>query len=237
MRLIAAIFLYLILPALANSDDVQVQKVFVPFEPYIAARREAYKEEWYLKYGCSEEHIEAMLDGSERTGFIFAPDQVAAAFAVILDSDRLNISCINDPVRMEFLSVMSTNTVMVKTVLCDTMRNGMQCTPPSSRQRYFLIDPAKTIELSDNVTFEEATRIVDWFRHDAGTALSDEEKNQARQLSWRAAIGRDGEAYTFRAGDPYCECVLSIKLAVPGRFEEPSQIIPIGKPQFVCPTN
>ena len=232
---IAAIALLLALPMLSNSEDMQVQKVFVPFEPYIEARREAYKEEWYLKYGCSEQHIETMLDGAAQNGYIFSAEQVAGTFAAILDSDRLNISCINEPMRLEYLSVMSTNTVLVNTVLCDVMTSGMQCAPPIQSERYYLIDPSKTIELSDNVTFEEAQRIVDWFRHDAGAELTEDEKSKARVLSWRAAIGRDGTAYTFRAGDPFCECIFSVKLDVPDWFAQSTKISLSGKPQFVCP--
>ncbi len=232
---LAIVALLSALPALANGADTHVQKVFVPFEVYVEANREAYKEEWYLKGGCSEQHIEAMLDDAAKTGFIFSAEKVAGAFTTILDSDRLNIGCITEPMRLEFISAMSTNTVMVNTVLCDMMRSGMQCAPPIQSERHFLIDPSKTIELSDNVTFDEARRIVDWFRHDAGTQLTENEKSKARGLGWRAAVGRDGAAYTFRAGDPFCECVFSVRLEVPDRHAQSSLITLSGKPQFVCP--
>lgn len=232
---LAIVALLIALPVLANGADIHVQKVFVPFEVYVEAKRDAYMEQWHLKGGCSEQHIEAMLDGAAKTGFIFSAERVAGVFATILDSDRLNIGCITEPMRLEFLSVMSTNTVMVNTVLCDMMRSGMQCAPPIPSERHFLIDPSKTIELSDNVTFDEAQRIVDWFRHDAGAQLTDDEKSKVRGLGWRAAVGRDAAAYTFRAGDPFCECVFSVRLEVPDRLAHSSLITLSGKPQFVCP--
>ncbi len=232
---LAVVALLIALPAFANGADSHVQKIFVPFEVYVEANREAYKEELYLKGGCSEQHIEAMLDEAAKTGFIFSAEQVAGVFTTILDSDRLNIGCITEPMRLEFLSAMSTNTVMVNTVLCDMMRSGMQCAPPIPSERRFLIDPSKTIELSDNVSFDEAQRIVDWFRHDAGAQLTDHEKSKVKGLGWRAAVGRDGAAYTFRAGDPFCECVFSVRLEVPDRHAQSSLITLSGKPQFVCP--
>lgn len=232
---LAIVALLIALPVLANGADIHVQKVFVPFEVYVEAKRDAYMEQWHLKGGCSEQHIEAMLDGAAKTGFIFSAERVAGVFATILDSDRLNIGCITEPMRLEFLSVMSTNTVMVNTVLCDMMRSGMQCAPPIPSERHFLIDPSKTIELSDNVSFDEAQRIVDWFRHDAGAQLTDDEKSKVRGLGWRAAVGRDAAAYTFRAGDPFCECVFSVRLEVPDRLAHSSLITLSGKPQFVCP--
>ncbi len=228
------VLLLIAIPVLGSSEDLEMQKVFIPFEPYVEARREEYREEWFAKYGCDEQLIEAMLDGAAETGYIFSEENVASAFTAILDSDQLNISCMNDPLRIEFLSVMSTNTVMVKTVLCDLIINGLQCMPPVPSERYFLIDPGKNFELSNEVTFEEAQRIVNWFRHEAGTHLTEDEKNRARQLSWRAVIGKDGAAYTFRAGDPFCECVLSVRLDVPDRGSQDSQITPVEPPQFIC---
>jgi hypothetical protein len=96
-------------------------------------------------------------------------------------------------------------------------------------------EPSRTIELSGEVSFEEALVIIRWFRDDAGAQFSDDEKQKIRQLSWRAAVGKDDAVYTLRVGDPYCECVLAVDLAGPEIGSEKDQFALVGKPQFVCP--
>lgn len=234
--LISALFVLIANLAYPGSQTRQAQKIFVPYEPYVPEKREEYKQNIILNGGgCSEETIEAMLDHAEQTGYLFTTDNVVSTFPTILDSDILNIGCMGPQTRMEFLSVMSTNTLMAKTVVCDLSNNGMECLPPEETLRYFLVDPAKNFALLDGVTFEQGFEIIEWFRHDAGTVLTSEEKNRARQLSWRSVIGRAGTGYTFQVGDPYCECVLKFRLDAASTPVSQKNILVVGKPTFSCP--
>jgi len=222
-------------PADADELGGKSREVFVPYKTYVHAKRDAYRQDLILNSGCSEQAIEAMLNHAEQTGFLFSAENVVSAFPTIFNSDHLNISCMRSPVRMEFLSVMSTNTVMVKAVMCDLLLKGMQCSPPVASARYFLMEPGKTIELSDDVSFDEAAAIIEWFRHDAGVHLSDDEKNKVRQLSWRSSIRKANNQYALRIGDPHCECVLKLSLDASGTGMLRQRITVKGQPQFVCP--
>lgn len=224
----------LAMPALADNHVAPTQKVFVPFAPYVEANRATIKTEMLLKGQCSEQVIDAILDSAERTGYIFSIESMAYAFPKILNSDHLNISCNKPQVRMEFLSVMSTNTVMVKILDCDPAPTGMMCTPPIERLRYFLTEPSKTIELSGGATFSEASAIIQWFRDDAGDYFSDAQKRKIRQLSWRVGIDKNATGFMFRIGDSYCECVLTLKLNNSDVLATNSQIALDGEPQFQC---
>lgn len=232
--IVAPLALLVALPVLADGHRADKASVFVPYERYDPAKRDEYRLRNFSG-GCGEEEVEAMLDASERAGFIFSIDNVVATFPNIFNSDRLNIGCNKQPLRMEFLSVMSSNTLMAKTVVCEALRNGLQCQPPVETERYFLVEPERTIEVSNDVTFEEAVVFVEWFRHDAGPFFSESEKKKAQQLAWRMAVGRDGELYTLRVGDPYCECVLKLRLEAGGQGVVVDQIAVDGKPRFVCP--
>lgn len=221
--------------AYADEPGGNSRSVFVPYKSYVHAKRDDYRRDLILNSGCSEQAIETMLNHAEQTGFMFSAENVVSTFPTIFNSDHLNISCMRSPVRMEFLSVMSTNTVMVKKVMCDLLLNGMQCSPPIESERYFLMEPGKTIELSDNVSFDEAVAIIEWFRHDAGMHFSEDEKNRIRQLSWRTSIGKVNNQYALRIGDPYCDCALKLSLGAAGTGTLRERITVHRKPQFDCP--
>lgn len=233
--LVAAVAIFVATPVLANADDAKSRKVFVPYEPYVASKREEYRLDMVLNSGCTEQAIEGMLNHAEQSGFLFSPHNVVSAFPTIYDSDQLNIGCVGQQVRMEFLSVMSTNTLLMKAVSCDVAHNGMACLPPVESERFFLVEPGKNFELSGNVSFEEAAEIIEWFRHDAGAYLSDSEKEKARNLAWRASIGEEDGVYTYRVGDPYCGCLLRFQLKSTGTRVLREQIAVVGNPTFECP--
>lgn len=234
-RYVILVSLFLAVPTPADSNVTAAQKVFVPFAPYMDANRAAIKTEMLLKGQCTEQVIDALLDNAEQTGYMFSVESMANAFPMILNSDQLNIGCTQPQVRMEFISVMSTNTVMVKTLDCDAMPAGMLCTLPIESLRYFLAKPSNTIELSGGATFEEATEILEWFKQDAADYFSEAQARRLRQLSWRVGIGKDAKSYMLRIGDPYCECILTMALNRPDILAKTNQFTLVGEPQFTCP--
>ena len=222
-----------LLPVVGLATDSD-ERVFIPYDPYDPSKRAAIKEEAMQRGGCGEAFIDAMLDHAEQTGYLFSIEAVSKSVPSILNSDELNIGCPGRTMRMEFLSVMSSNTIMVHEMTCEHQVDGMLCTPPIESTRYFYGDPRKTIQLSDNVSYADTMKILDWFQGDAGDLLSDEEKARFPNLAWRLAIVREGDNYSFQIGEPDCECVFKASLVIPDIAALEPQVT-MTERRFACP--
>lgn len=228
------ILIFLALPALADDAISTDAKFYIPFELFEVSKRDQIRENLLSRGDCSESLIDAMLEHAAAVGYMFSIDSVAKSVPTILNSDELNIGCPKSPMQMEFLSVMSSNTVMVRTMRCDMQDAGMECTAPTESIRHFVTEPGKTIELSGGATYLDALKILHWFRNDAGAQLSETEKSRIPRLSWRMAIDKQGDRHTLRIGDSYCECVFYAELDTPDmNADEP--IVTIGGRGFDCP--
>ena len=212
-------------------------QVFVPFERYDDTRREDIKAELYFEHGCSEETLDNILDTAKQTGYIFSAKNVAAAFPSIHDTDKLTIGCAEPRLRMAFFSMSSANTVTARDISCDIQRDGLLCDPPLVSERYFVQLLTKTIETTDNVSYDEALSVARWFSKDAGDQLSEQEKRSATGLAYRLDIAKHGEQYTLRIGDKYCECVFVVDLAQDPGAAPLEAFFVMSPPSVECPNH